>query len=654
MSIKAKLNTIILFVIFATIYTIGSEIYNLTQKEKVLNKNRTYTVFSVKLSNLIHETQKERGASAGYIGSNGKKFIKRLTKQKTLTDKQIQNLQNFISKNNINSKEIKIYIQKLNEKFAQLPDIRNKVMNFKISLSDAVKWYTNLNSIILKLISLNAKKAKEEKVIKNLVAYTNFQKSKERAGIERAVLSAVFSKNYFPKGMYRKLIKLISEQNAYLDAFKSIADENILKIYNFYTKKPVFKKVEEMRNIAINKKENFGIDSVYWFDTITKKINYLKKISDDLAKYNIKTINSIKKSYISHSITKIILALIFAIVILIVIFTISRSIKKEVFYALDEINKISKNLDLTNQIEITSKDEISKILEALNIMIDEFRTTVFDIKSIIQRTNEDSKILENVVNVLDNNAEKTKKEADITAIFIKDVSHRLDQIEEATIKVTEDLQNTSKILDNFANALENVVNLIQKESNSQKDFVFKVEELTNQAQTVKEITGIISEIADQTNLLALNAAIEAARAGEHGRGFAVVAEEVRKLAEKTQKSLGEINASIAVITQNVENIAIETTDSADRIENISHLATNLIYESSKTKENLFITTNNSENVMKQTIYISTKTKEFTNVVNDIIKISEDNVTTKDHIARVQQSIKNHLTNLKNNVEKFKI
>ncbi len=100
-------------------------------------------------------------------------------------------------------------------------------------------------------------------------------------------------------------------------------------------------------------------------------------------------------------------------------------------------------------------------------------------------------------------------------------------------------------------------------------------DVSNQANDIRNIVAVIRDIADQTNLLALNAAIEAARAGEHGRGFAVVADEVRKLAERTTKSLSEIEANVNVLVQSINDMGESIKEQTLGIEQINEAVSQL-------------------------------------------------------------------------------
>ena len=239
---------------------------------------------ATKISSLVHETQKERGATAGYLSSKGKKFSNNLTSQKTETDTKLQELEEFMAQNDLETLPT-LFIKGLKSallKIDNLQKIRAQVSSLSIAKKDAISFYTITNSIFLDSIADLAKYSNDEVIVKELNAYANFLYAKERAGIERAVGAGAFSADSISATQRIKFNNLIAEQNSFIKSFKILETDTNIEFYNQTMQGQAVNDVNKMRAIILNSKNigGFSVNASHWFETISKKITILKEIED--------------------------------------------------------------------------------------------------------------------------------------------------------------------------------------------------------------------------------------------------------------------------------------------------------------------------------------------------------------------------------------
>jgi len=265
------------------------------------NVSSLSTLFNIvrKFSDTIHALQQERGASTGFISSDGKKFNQTLQKTRNKSNAEIKDLLLFF---NLNASLLEQYFNdddyaQLNTMFNHLYMLREKIDTISIDFSKSYSKYTQSIAALLLNISNLSDKVENREVRDDLYVYSTLMMYKESVGQKRAALSSLFSKNNFSPEIFEYYLTADTQEHIYLKIFKRLAKKRTVDIYHKTMNKDLLLKIEAYEKLGMDKlhKKEVTLDPEAFFLDISKKINQIQAVEQFLAKKIIQDIEAVKR-----------------------------------------------------------------------------------------------------------------------------------------------------------------------------------------------------------------------------------------------------------------------------------------------------------------------------------------------------------------------
>ena len=330
----------------------------------------------------------------------------------------------------------------------------------------------------------------------------------------------------------------------------------------------------------------------------------------------------------------------------------------QILNSIKKLEVITKELtngtaDLNKRITIHSQDEIGNVSNNVNNFIQNLQIMISSAKHISDANTATTNTIALHVQNVSKNVEKSETVVNDVSIEVKNINTNAKETSFVVDETKNNIDETYTTLKVANIQIDNLSKKILKISDNENNLFTKIINLSNNTKDVKVVLDVIKEIAEQTNLLALNAAIEAARAGEHGRGFAVVADEVRKLAEKTQKSLDEIDSVITIIVNSVSEASEDMNQNTKEILALVDEATNTKKDIDSSMQKMITSTQKVDKVVDNFKLLSKSINNITNSLDNAMIISLSNTKSVDEVSNSIENLNKMVSKLDTLLQSYK-
>ena len=330
-------------------------------------------VLGIEINHAIHELQKERAITTGYLSNSGAIFTEELKRQRSVTDSTLSAYYNEIENPDLDDL-VELHqddIENLNSYFERLSSLRRQVDQFSLTPDEAIDKYSEIDEYGLNTVNRLISESRDKKAAEQVHAIIYFLKVKERASIERAIGTQAFSNQLMNNVTHARLSSLVASQKSYLDAFLTIADQQSINYYFETVSGNDIVEVERMEKILMEN-ENLIEDPGYWYEMMTNKINLLKKtedfMSENIHEYTESHANASVRTFWTFLMVDLIVGTLTLWLVGYIITNLIRNVQR-----LEAFTKRVSRGDLSKKVVIPTQDELGQYAKTFNVMVNEIR-----------------------------------------------------------------------------------------------------------------------------------------------------------------------------------------------------------------------------------------------------------------------------------------
>lgn len=619
MRIRNKLLLMVVIPVLGLLFFSTQDAWQRYRVMKQMDASRVLTSIAVKVGAMVHEAQKERGMTAGYLASKGAKFATELPGQREKTTAKVAELKSLLAASSVSYGTLPQVMAAALQETEKITSVRSHVSSQSMSPGDAIAFYSRFIETWLEVVSAIARTADHQEIVRQGTAYLAFLQAKEQCGRERATLNAVFSTDRFDPESFQRAVSVIAAQRTYLSLFTLYATPEASAIFKEKLPQNITEPVTEMERAALEKgtAAQIGIVPETWFVAITNKINAMKEVEDGLARILDGTAGRLateaRRALLAEAaFSALVTMAAFSLGLLIFL-----SITKPMSSLLNMLQEISEgDGDLTRRLDQERRDEFGDICRRFNLFVDKIGAIITRVAESTVQIASSSASLQSSAIQMATGTEEMAAQATTIATASEEMTATSMEIARSCIGAADSSRQAIELARAGTVVVGETIRGMDQVADRVREAADTVARLGSRSEQIGAIIGTIEDIADQTNLLALNAAIEAARAGEQGRGFAVVADEVRALADRTTKATREISEMIKVIQSETKQAVVSMEQGVGDVASGTDKA-------AKSGESL-------EQILQQI-------EEVTGQVNQIATAAEQQTSTTSEIsANIQQ------------------